>query len=323
MTEERDDLVKTDSDKFSTIMDEVDRLHEQVQKPREQVADAEALLDLATTLAGSVKSMLNEGVTPSEFVSWVLSSEENAQSSINWNEMGLALSPIFMNVHGCCTMLGPMENELKQRKVVVGQRKRARPTDRARPDELDDTNGEGKTDTDKNMATMFEILRRKKRVPLESLLLNRRSFAQTVENLFALSFLVKDGRAEITLDENGSHYVSPRNAPASNSIMSKDVSYCHFVFRYDFRDWKSMMDMVPIGDELMPHRTQFCTVFETGTETAACNSEPVVATTPIRKLTRNRGLVVQEEGVVEESPECEGENASRAGAIRRCRLNLN
>lgn len=85
-----------------------------VQKPREQVADAEALLDLATTLVGSVKSLLNEGVTPSEFVSCLLnefghssrslSNEEGAQNSINWKEIGLAVSPIFMKGHGCCTM---------------------------------------------------------------------------------------------------------------------------------------------------------------------------------------------------------------------------
>lgn len=73
--------------------------------------------------------------------------------------------------------------------------------------QLDEAPTEERTETDKNMAVMFDILRRNRRVRLERLVLNRNSFAQTVENVFALSFLLKDGRAEIKVDEKGLHLV--------------------------------------------------------------------------------------------------------------------
>ncbi|KAE8037031.1 hypothetical protein FH972_009657 [Carpinus fangiana] len=332
INEEREDLTRADSDKFSAIIGEVERLHELVQKPREQLADAEALLGIANSLATSVKSHSSEGVTPADFVNCLLNEygqsnggvapQENAQIMVRWKDIGLAVAPIFSKAHGCSTMIGPMNTELKQRKTVV-HRRRAKPNETAHPEELDSTGEEEKTDTDKNMSTMFEILRRNKRVNLESLILNRKSFAQSVENLFALSFLVKDGRAEITVHENGSHLVSPRNAPAANSVMSGEVTYGHFVFRFDFKDWKLMMDVVTLGEELMPHRNNSNLSAASQAEPACNNSQTALPTTPIRKLSRNRGLVVQEEYVVEESPDIDDGVSKRANAIRRGKRKLN
>ncbi|XVF04610.1 hypothetical protein REPUB_Repub05bG0099100 [Reevesia pubescens] len=326
INDERDEISSVDSNKFNIIIDEVDNLHKQVSKPREQVADAEALLDLANTLATSVKSISCEGISLADFVNCLvrefgksnrtLDTQENEQISINWKDIGMAVSPFFTTCNGICTMLGPMNNELKQRKPMVTRRRAVRPTDAARPEEVEDT-GEEKTDTDKNMAVMFEILRRKRRVKLESLILNRSSFAQTVENLFGLSFLVKDGRAEIVVDESGSHIVSPKNAPDAVAVTSGEVAYSHFVFRFDFKDWKLMMNVVPVGEELMPHREDSNSIL-TQAESAANNSG-AQATTPIRKLSRNRGLVLQE-SIIEDSPETD---ASKGPGIRRCRRKLN
>lgn len=75
------------------------------------------------------------------------------------------------------------------------------------------------------------------------------------------------------------------------------------------------------GKELMPYRMQYSSEVDSQADVGCDNSQPAMAVTPIRKYSRNRGLVVQEESVVEESPECDEEHASRAAAIR-CRRKL-
>ncbi|URD98658.1 hypothetical protein MUK42_29240 [Musa troglodytarum] len=262
ISSKREDITSADSERFNSIITEVESLHEHVQRPREQVADAEALLDIANTLLTSVRSQTSNGVTPSDFVTQLLRNfgQQQGEANIenipvfNWADIGHAASHIFRTAPGCPTMIGPMYTELKQRKVVV-QRKRTRAAESTHPDELVDAGSEVKADTEKNMSTIFEILRRKRNVRLENLVLNRGSFSETVENIFALSFLVKDGRAEIMVDDSGHHLVSPRNAPTASAVASGEVSYSHFIFRLDFKDWKLMVDSVAAGEELMPHRT--------------------------------------------------------------------
>ncbi|KAB2027961.1 hypothetical protein ES319_D05G068200v1 [Gossypium barbadense] len=328
ISDARNEISNVDSNKFNIIINEVDNLHQQVSKPREQVADAEALLGLANTLATSVKSISCEGISVADFVNCLirefgkstrsLETQENEQISIDWKEIGVAVSPFFRTCKGICTMLGPMSNELKQRKPMVTRKRAVRPTDTTRPDEVDETGAEEKTDTDRNMAVMFEILRRKRQVKLESLILNRSSFAQTVENLFALSFLVKDGRAKMVVNGSGSHIVSPKNAPAASSIASGEAAYSHFVFRFDFKDWKVMMNAVPVGEELMPHREDSHPTLSQAEP--AANSSGASTTTPIRKLSRNRGLILQE-SIVDDSPE--PDDANKGPGIGRCRRKLN
>lgn len=294
IAEERENILKAESGKFEALISKVESLHNLVQRPREQVADAETLFDLTSTLFATVKRSQNsDGATPVDFTSAILrnysdqaygsrSLEGNDdQTQISWRNLGLLAASVFQDAAGICTMLGPMDNEPKQRKAIV-QRKRSKPTESTRPEAVKESPEDEKSETDKNMTSMFNILRKQKQARLENLVLNRISFSQTVENIFALSFLVKDGRVEMNVDENGRHFVVPKNAPTATEMASGEASYSQFVFRFDFKDWKLMMEAVESGEELMPHRTSPLMI--------PCSDK--AAETPIRKISRNRGRVV-------------------------------
>lgn len=85
-----------------------------MQKPREQVADAEALLDITNTLVTSVKAHSSEGITPSDFVTCLLrdfgeqsgpgGSREDGRNLICWKDVGIAVSHVFQRGPKCCTM---------------------------------------------------------------------------------------------------------------------------------------------------------------------------------------------------------------------------
>lgn len=89
-----------------------------VQRPREQVADAEALLDIANSLVVSVKSHGNEGVTPSDFITSLLGNYgqqygaggESSNNLISWTDVGFAVSRMFRKASGCCTMYDHIHN---------------------------------------------------------------------------------------------------------------------------------------------------------------------------------------------------------------------
>ncbi|KAK1409881.1 hypothetical protein QVD17_36410 [Tagetes erecta] len=262
--DKKDEITAVSSKSFLSLIEEVDGMHHLVNKPREQVSDAEALRDLANALVTGIRVHSAGNVTPSVFMSSLITEFGKKRKigttekvGIRWKDIGLQVCPLFMIGRGSSCMFGPMKLEIKPRKVsATRKRRRSLKEEKVKPEELESMISKEKTETERIIAAMFDILKINKNVRLENLVLNRKSFAQTVENLFALSFLVKDGRVVIVVDDNGSHYVSPRNAPSSSMITSRKVVYSHFVFRFDFNDWKLMTNLVAEDSELMPHRTK-------------------------------------------------------------------
>lgn len=251
---------KHDPGSFDQVFGNMEHLYTEVNHPREQIADAEALLDITASLLATVKDLGGRrGRNASEFVTAVIkvfgtnavASDERIEPVLDFERLGREACAVFLDAPGMTTMIGPMESQQKQRKTPQ-RRPRDRLLETARPEELRESVS-STTQTDKNMEAMFTILKRNKTVYLEDLVLNRLSFAQTVENIFSLSFLVKDGRAEISIN-NGRHIVRPMNFPTQQQREQGKGSMNQFVLRFDFKDWQVMKEMVQVGGELMPNR---------------------------------------------------------------------
>lgn len=72
----------------------------------------------------------------------------------------------------------------------------------------------------------------------------------------------------------------------------------------------------------MPHRIEVNEASIAQPDSECEGAQAAQPTTPIRKLCRNRGLVMQEQAVVEDSPESDDTAAARAAAIRKGKRKL-
>lgn len=82
-----------------------------------------------------------------------------------------------------------------------------------------------------------------------------------------------------------------------------------------------MMTYVGDGEELMPHRDVVDIAGSSQPDPVPEETQEALPTTPIRKFSRNRGLVLQEQTVVQESPESD-DSAARAAAVRKGKRKL-
>lgn len=91
-------------------------------------------------------------------------------------------------------------------------------------------------------------------VPLFHFVVNPKSFGQTVENLFYVSFLIRDGSAAIGSDCNmlpTLHATAPRSA---EEIQTQNVSRHQAVFHLDYETWADIIEAFDITESAIPHR---------------------------------------------------------------------
>lgn len=118
---------------------------------------------------------------------------QGAPAQLDWAALGATTAHLFRTGPGVASMLGALAGAAKARRVAVRQAK-APPEPEVRPVVGDAAllaeHGLGQ-ETERVVTDMRRVLERKGRCGVIQLVLDHDSFAHTLENVFALSFLCK------------------------------------------------------------------------------------------------------------------------------------
>ncbi|XP_004365993.1 hypothetical protein CAOG_01122 [Capsaspora owczarzaki ATCC 30864] len=129
-------------------------------------------------------------------------SQQSNANTLDWTRLGSAAAPVFRRVPAMRVLHGPLSIIPPVRKVINRARASRDPDEKPHTTKVVDSTSLVKSEeTDIRSRELLAILRGLEEVNVFKFVLNPASFSQSVENLFYLAFLVRDGHVEVFFDE--------------------------------------------------------------------------------------------------------------------------
>ncbi|EON64421.1 hypothetical protein W97_03652 [Coniosporium apollinis CBS 100218] len=91
-------------------------------------------------------------------------------------------------------------------------------------------------------------------VSLLDFAVNPHSFGQTIENLFYISFLIKEGTVAVEKDHEGLPVLVPSKPRKIADQREQNISRNQAIFSLDWPTWQSLIEAFDIEEPLIPHR---------------------------------------------------------------------
>lgn len=268
LADKKHELAAGSGQQVAAILHKADQFDEAIEKPQEEVLASEIFFLAAHTGRVVAENLAKGGksYTPADFVRRLKSHYVDDADALEvgasdpgafqWSTLGHRLSGWFRPAPATYHMLGPMDAAPKAKRPVAQRRKRQEIAEAVRPDEVAQQ-GEEKQETDRNMETMWEVLSQQPEATayMLELVTNHASFAQTIENMFTLSFLVKDGRVELKNGPRGIMVTKVQQGPRKDkAARAADAERVQFIVAINTEEWEEWKKVTKSSDCLMPHR---------------------------------------------------------------------
>ena len=182
-----------------------------------------------------------------------LSSDSSRSVNTAWRKMGRAVYAGMSSAPTVDFVFGPLSIERKERAQRQKSTFKKTTVSVARPDQLEAQDlPKSENLTTMNIASIYKILLKLGKTDMIKFITNPQSFSQTMENIFYLSFLVRDGRVKIYEDDNGMPIVEPVSQQELEKM--EGLQSRQKIIEFDMQTWKDIIQVYNLKEPMIPHR---------------------------------------------------------------------
>ncbi|KAJ7083301.1 Nse4 C-terminal-domain-containing protein [Mycena belliarum] len=262
---------------LETKVERANELFQNVKNPQEATLDSAFLVKTATINSRKARGLkfgtgvfdvdnfitkltaFMGGYRPPEDAASDNSDVEEDDAPLEWAKIGRRALAKSRRVPAMGYMLGPLSLPQKQRAPHKPREKfEKNKKDETRPQELREEDIQrSENETTKNVAAVAAVLESVEKINLFKLVTNPASFAQSVENIFYLSFLVRDAKVAFeTSEDTGEPVVFACEPPSDEDRAEAVLLKRQMILEFDVATWKRAIEVFDIREPFIPTRAR-------------------------------------------------------------------
>ncbi|KAI7856318.1 Nse4 C-terminal-domain-containing protein [Circinella umbellata] len=254
MEENKRTLLQADNDGLNEGILMQNEVYARIKNVSEATIDSKLLVmtaDLGAQKARNLK-LDNNLFNADEFVSKIRTLG-SSRGMLNWKRIGKRAFKFSQRAYTMDFMLGPLSVEKKQRKTARHVRIIKNKEDLVQPTQLQEGDiAQQENETSANVNQIYKILDESGPTNYLEFITNPESFSQTVENMFYVSFLIRNAVAEID-DSSGQPILATRAPPAPEEL-AQDLTKKQIIMSLDIHSWKDIIQTYGIRTSIIPTR---------------------------------------------------------------------
>ncbi|THH19961.1 hypothetical protein EW146_g1321 [Bondarzewia mesenterica] len=178
----------------------------------------------------------------------------DADIPLDWEKIGRKALAKSRRVPAMDFMLGPLAIEQKKRNIGKRAKLEKNKEDERKPQELkEDDIIRSENETTKNVIAIKELLEEQGEVNLFKFVVNPNDFAQSVENIFHLSFLIRDGVCAMEIKPDGEPIIFVCEAPGDGDY-EEGLKKQQMIMSFDMQAWQRAIEVFDIQEPIIPQR---------------------------------------------------------------------